>query len=139
MDTNTKGTNIYEDAIMDCCTKHEILKEFKQLMNRYIDEQDVIVNGKYRIVGLGADASEARPKYLRFYASETENFSGVEFKNDIPIGILEKDEKTGAENFLCAEIVFTFHEDTSLWTGIIHLYSLADDDFNKIERIVSVE
>ena len=136
---DNKETNIYEDAIMDCCTKHEVLKEFKQLMNRYIDEHNVIVNGKYRIVGLGADTSKARPKYLRFYASETENFPGIEFKNDIPIGILEKDEKTGVENFLCAEIVFTFHEDTSMWTGIIHLYSLANDDFNKIEKIVSVE
>lgn len=131
-----EATNdIYEDAIMDCCPKHEILKEFKQLMNRYLCNEDVIVNSKYKLVSLAEDDWHS---YLRFYANETENFPGIEFKNDIPLGIVEKEEKTGAPNFLFAEIAFTFHEDTSLWTGVIHLWSGIDDTFNKIEKIVSV-
>lgn len=134
MDT---ANNIYEDAIMDCCKKHEILKEFKKLMNRSISE-GIIVNGCYKIVSIDADGSSEAPKVLRFYAAETENFPGVEFKNDLPLGIMEVDEKTKEENFLSAELVFTFHEDTELWTGFIHLWSLADDGFNKIEKVTSV-
>ena len=126
----------YEDAIMDCCKKHDVLKEFRLILNKPVNT--IMINGAYRLLSVNANSSDTeKNRILRFYANETENFPGVEFINDSPLEIVEVDEKTNDKNFLYAEIIFTFHEDTEQWTGFIHLWNL-NGDFNKLERITEV-